>query len=83
MQIQLDKDPKIGVIWISKAYRTGRILELVRMFYKVIGKENIFLSRQQQQIDNSFDDLQYPGLRQIIPNFKEGSHDFFYRNEME
>jgi RNA recognition motif-containing protein len=47
-------------------------MDIQRIFYKLARKEQQFREKLQKQIDDSFDDLQFPGLRQIIPTTKEG-----------
>jgi hypothetical protein len=47
-------------------------MNLLRIGYKIIGKEKVFQERLHKQIDDSFDNLQFPHIRQIIPNLKEG-----------
>lgn len=61
-----------GALWISNTYRSGRWMDLLRLWNKIIGKEEEFLHQVHEKIDKSFDRLQFPHIRQIIPCFKEG-----------
>ncbi len=47
-------------------------MSILRFFYRILGKEQKFDEELHKEIDESFDDLQFPVIRQIIPNFKEG-----------
>lgn len=47
-------------------------MNLVRFLYRIVGKESSFQERLHKHIDSSFDDLQFPHIRQIIPCLKEG-----------
>ncbi len=47
-------------------------MNIMRILYKIIGKEKVFQGKLHKQIDDSFDNLQFPHIRQIIPNLKEG-----------
>eukprot|EP01114_Cavostelium_apophysatum_P013955 TRINITY_DN3490_c0_g1_i1.p1 TRINITY_DN3490_c0_g1~~TRINITY_DN3490_c0_g1_i1.p1 ORF type:complete len:735 (-),score=201.06 TRINITY_DN3490_c0_g1_i1:16-2220(-) len=61
-----------GAIWISNTFPAGRLLDVLRLIYRALDKESRFYYRQHKNIEDSFDELQFPGIRQIIPCFKEG-----------
>lgn len=61
-----------GIIWVSNVYLLGRYMNLVRIWYKIRGKEKIFQERLHKEIEDSFDNLQFPSIRQIIPALREG-----------
>jgi hypothetical protein len=51
----------MGSIWISNTYRLGRLMDLAKYYYKFTRRERLFRAKLQKQIDDSFDDLQFPG----------------------
>jgi hypothetical protein len=62
----------VGAIWISNTYRSGRLMDARRLLARLRGKEEEFLHKVQKEVNDSFDSVQFPGLRQIIPSFKDG-----------
>lgn len=46
-------------------------MSLLRFMYKIGGRVDKFNAKLHKQVHDSFDELQFPGIRQIIPSLKE------------
>lgn len=46
-------------------------MSIVKIWYKLRGREKEFQNKIYNEIDKAFDRIQFPNIRQIIPDFKE------------